>query len=335
MIILSALPEGSLLVANEVNHSRWNILQHNLDKWGHPNIVSMSKDPSRIPWQEQFDLILVDAPCSGEGLFRKDHDARAQWSPEHVALCSARQRRILHEAARLLKPGGQLIYSTCTFNTDENMNQVLWLANTYRLESGNVALPSDWNVVVVEQQGHTGYQFLSHKVRGEGFFCAILVKPDLRGAIPNPTARRRSTSKQKDIVLERPDWLQVGIDAPDIWLRPSSHQSLSILRTSINPDFLDTVSGLRFGTEFGKGQGRAYTPAHALALSLLLNPEVPGIELDEAEAVSFLRKEALQHEPSENGWYVVRYNGYPLGWAKQTGAGWKNYLPTHLRIRKA
>jgi 16S rRNA C967 or C1407 C5-methylase (RsmB/RsmF family)/NOL1/NOP2/fmu family ribosome biogenesis protein len=334
-ILLSTLPRGSLLVANEVNRSRFNILQHNLDKWGHSGVAHISKDPSRLPWHEQFDLILVDAPCSGEGLFRKDHDARTHWSPENVALCSARQRRILHEALRLLKPGGRMIYSTCTFNATENIDQVCWLAETYRLESLSLKLEAGWSIEILEKNGQTGYQFFPHKVRGEGFFCAVMVKPGISSAAETISGKRRSAKGVKDATIEYPDWLDIPVDRPDVSLERNGTSSIGLIQTDINTDFLAMAPGVMYGTEIGQGQGKSFAPAHGLALSMLLKNEFPAIRLEEGQAISYLRKEPIDAVAQESGWNVVRYNGYNLGWAKQTGAGLKNYFPTHLRIRQS
>ena len=172
-LLASLLPSDAFFLANEVIQSRYQILNHNLDKWGLPNTSSSNHDPDDFKALEGFfDFILVDAPCSGEGLFRKDENAREEWSEENVILCAGRQKRILQAAVPLLKKGGILAYSTCTYNDLENQENCLWLENEFNLHHEAIPLTSDWGIVSKER----GYQFYPHKVRGEGFFCAFFKK---------------------------------------------------------------------------------------------------------------------------------------------------------------
>ena len=203
----SALPEGSLLVANEVMRNRSQILAENLIKWGYPDVVVTNNDPADFTTMEHlFDVILTDVPCSGEGMFRKDEVAVEEWSVENVDVCWQRQRRILKDIWPTLKPGGLLIYSTCTFNREENEDNISWIAK----ELGAEVLP----VPVDESWGITGnligedfpvYRFLPHRTMGEGFFIAVLRK---HTDIVNETSGRfiknvRTSDKKKKNVKDR------------------------------------------------------------------------------------------------------------------------------------
>ncbi|HLF64047.1 MAG TPA: hypothetical protein VI603_09850 [Saprospiraceae bacterium] len=364
MVVLSCLPPGSLLVSNEVNKSRFQTLQYNIDKWGSPNVIRTCLDPSRMPWTGLFDLILVDAPCSGEGLFRKDKDARAEWSPENVMHCSARQKRILAEAERLLAPGGMMVYSTCTYSDEENIHQVRWMAEQFRLTSKPVAVPDTWHVTKMSAGDLTGYQFYPHRVKGEGFFCAVLRKTE--ESLVHASTVIKGIRGPKPAFIESPlpkaliDWIQPSSQFGQNHFLESNHGDLYLLQTANAIDSLQlthiTYPGTEIGTVkygsfshshiVGRSTAKAdpltlsrshlltFSPSHPLALSHCLNPEIPSIELDRDQAITYLRKESISVESSTPGWNVARYKGFALGWLKQTQAGLKNYLPTKYRIIK-
>lgn len=180
----SVLPEGSLLVANEVIRNRSQILAENLTKWGHPDVVVTNNDPadfSALP--SFFDVILTDVPCSGEGMFRKDPVAVEEWSPENVEICWQRQRRIIADVWPSLKPGGILIYSTCTYNTKEDEENVRWILQEFGAESLAVDIREEWNITgnLLCGESASVYHFFPHKTKGEGFFLSVLRKPEMAG----------------------------------------------------------------------------------------------------------------------------------------------------------
>ena len=159
----------SLVLANEVIRSRYQSLRHNLVKWGYSNSCSSMHDSREFSGLEGFfDLILVDAPCSGEGLFRKDPGATGEWSEEGVQLCAGRQKRILADAVKLLAPDGIMLFCTCTYNRQENEDNANWLKDTFGLHPEPIRLEADWGIV----SSGMGYQFYPHRVRGEGFYLA-------------------------------------------------------------------------------------------------------------------------------------------------------------------
>lgn len=174
----SLLADGSLLVANEVIRSRSRVLAENVMKWGYPDVVVTRNDPADFKKLEDFfDVVLADVPCSGEGLFRKDPGAAGEWSPANVEACRQRQRRIIADVWPCIKPGGILIYSTCTYNTKENEENISWIAERFGAEVLAVDVPAEWNVTGnLLNDAFPVYRFLPHKTKGEGFFLAVLRK---------------------------------------------------------------------------------------------------------------------------------------------------------------
>lgn len=176
--MINALPDGAFVVANEVMPQRARILRENLLKWGYPDImVTNSPAPRLAAAGAVFDIVAVDAPCSGEGMMRKDEEARAQWSPGLVRQCAALQREILTSAVEALRPGGFLLYSTCTFNADENECNVEWLAAGMGLEPIDLRLPAEWGIGSQLGSDIPALRFMPHITRGEGLFAAVLRKP--------------------------------------------------------------------------------------------------------------------------------------------------------------
>ncbi len=164
--LLSLLDSSDLLVANEVIRSRVSVLDENIRKWGHQNVVVCSNDPADFSKLDGlFDIIMVDAPCSGEGLFRRDATAINHWSVDNTNLCATRQRRILADVWPSLRTGGYLIYSTCTFNPAENEENLKWLAKNEEVESIRIPLQESWGTEETESEGLFGYRFLPHRVK--------------------------------------------------------------------------------------------------------------------------------------------------------------------------
>lgn len=200
--IINALPDGSTVVANEVMPQRVQILAENLQKWGYPRIMvtgSRASDFNRVP--EAFDLVAVDAPCSGEGMMRKDEEARAQWSPRLVTQCAALQREILGHAADALRPGGILIYSTCTFNRTENEENTEWLVNELGFEPVAPGIDPSLGVGTQINSPIPALRFMPHLTRGEGLFVAMLRKPGNKPA-PAPERTLAALRKHARVVLD-------------------------------------------------------------------------------------------------------------------------------------
>lgn len=333
-LLASLLSDDSLLIANEVIRTRVPVLRENVEKWGWPNVVLANHDPDDLGKLEGFfDVVLVDAPCSGEGLFRKDAHAVGEWSEANVGVCSARQKRILTAAAPLVDQGGILIYSTCTYNDDENVDNVRFLTeNGFR--NRPLTLPADWNVVEKETDGAVGYQCYPHLVRGEGFFLSVFRKTDFAPAQkPNSrpfrdwrALRPRETAQVRTYLAEP--------DRFSYWTKPNSE--VVAIPVKIEKALYRVNEAIRnkgFGLDLGIFKGDDFIPSHALALSTALSGDVPGVELSKEEALRYFKKENLILNESVRGWVLARYAGLPLGWMKGVGNRVNNYLPKDWRIR--
>ena len=331
-LIASMMNGQGILVANEVVRQRVNPLRENMEKWGYSNIAVTSADSTDFTALEDFfDVIVVDAPCSGEGLFRKDPDAIYEWSPEHVISCSARQKMILSSVIRCLAPNGTLIYSTCTYNHTENSENASWISESFGLEKIPLAIPDSWGIV----NRHDGYQFYPHRLKGEGFFAAAFRKPE------GKEKRHKLPSEFRSIIpINKKQIPQVSE-----WLKPESGQKifqtvkghLFFLRDELEKDFLlidKYVKTKYFGTSIGEFKAKNMVPNHGLALSLHISEDIPFLELGLEQALLFLKKETFQLPlGTGTGWMLPRYKGLNLGWIKALPNRMNNYLPPEKRIR--
>ncbi|MCH5232339.1 MAG: hypothetical protein J1E78_01785 [Muribaculaceae bacterium] len=201
--IINGVPDGSFIVANEISSKRVNALEENLSRWGYPYISITNHDSSYFGRQgENFDIVAVDAPCSGEGMMRKDNDARTQWSEQLICKCSSLQKEILFNAANALKPGGFLIYSTCTFNRKENEENAEFINNELGMEAVNLSFPEEWNIQKGIETKLPVYRFFPHKIKGEGLFLCIFRKP---GEWVDNSVQNRTDRKTKPEKTEIPD----------------------------------------------------------------------------------------------------------------------------------
>ncbi|HYG16370.1 MAG TPA: SAM-dependent methyltransferase [Bacteroidia bacterium] len=326
-LLVSALSPGSLVVANEVIKSRVMVLRENLEKWGYPNTIVTNNDPKDFERLESyFDIMVVDAPCSGEGLFRKEPEAVKEWSEANVQLCSLRQERILDSAIQALKPGGILIYSTCTHEVSENEDQAERLCKQ-GFEEIKVSIPVNSGI----EQSSYGYRFYPHKVKGEGFYCAVLKK--ITGNEPAAPKIKRpaytASKKSKEAIdgLLRFSESFAAIEARDsIYFFPAGHlESLSVLAESLNI--------YSFGTEAGQLIKGELIPSQALAHSISLVPVAfEHIELGIDDAIRFLRKDPVTDPSGIKGWKLATFNGLGLGFLKNLGNRTNNYFPKERRI---
>ncbi|CAH0996530.1 Ribosomal RNA small subunit methyltransferase F [Emticicia aquatica] len=327
-LLASLLNQKSLLVANEVIKSRVAPLKENLEKWGFPNYIVSNHDPEdMIDLEGFFDLVLTDAPCSGEGLFRKDPKARNEWSENNVQLCSARQKRILQAAAMLVAPNGYLCYSTCTYNEKENEQNAKWLTQAADFEEVKLNIPADWSIT----EKSMGYQFFPHRLKGEGFYLAIFKKT--RG----DKQEAKGKIKLNRVSQKKMDLLKKWIDKPDnfeFYEKPEG-AIVAIPANLINEyaTIFRVLQKRSSGLEIGQFKGDDFIPSHDLALSTAISPNLPFIELTKEEALRFLKKEQISTENTQNGWLLARYEGLNLGFMKVIGNRINNYLPKEWRIR--
>ena len=333
-LLASVLHPDSMLICNEVIRSRVSVLRENVDKWGFPNVVVSSHDPDDMAnLAGFFDVVVVDAPCSGEGLFRKDPDAMNEWSEDSVQMCSARQRRILAAAAPLLDMGGTLIYSTCTYNDDENLENVRYLTeNGFR--DYPLVLPSGWNVVEKKMDGSVGYQCYPHRVRGEGFFISVFKKTTFTAPVKLDARTFRSIRALRTReAASAAKWLQNPADF-SLWEKPNG--DVMALPKALEKQFLGLDVALKskgFGLEMGQFKGTDFIPSHTLALSTAINQNLPAVTLSKENARRYFKKENLVLDEPVNGWLLAQYNGLNIGWMKGVGSRVNNYLPKDWRVR--
>lgn len=331
---LSALAgPGTLVVANEVIRSRTAVLKENVRKWGLGNVAVTRSDPagfSRLPGF--FDVVVADAPCSGEGMFRKTPAAREEWSLSHVALCAARQQRILADAWEALRPGGTLIYSTCTFNRAENEDQLRWLAREYGAAPVEVTADPAWGVEVTETEGIRGFRCWPHRTRSEGFFIAAVRKPGEeaprkgRGGRPVLLPVSKAGREAVSPWLRQPDRMALFDREGTVY----ACEALFAARLEALAARLDTV---HFGTEVGQFFHGRLKPAHGLALSCGLAPgAVPSVNLPLEEALDYLRKKEVPAARFREGFNLAAYEGLPLGFVKRIGVRCNNLYPKESRI---
>ncbi len=307
--LAGAMGGEGVLVANEYVYDRARILSQNVERLGVSNCAVISTDTASLAagLPAYFDKVLVDAPCSGEGMFRKDANAVAEWSEENVARCIARQSAILDDAAALLAGGGTLVYSTCTFEYGENEGQI------------RAFLARHPEFTLVEE-----HLLLPHEVRGEGHYAAKLVKEE--GARHDAPAFPQT----RDRAAERA-WQDF---AADFFLSPPTGNvtTLSDGRIYLLPAGLPALSGrvLRAGIELGRFDGKRFTPAHALTMSAKAENVRRTASLTDEACAHWLRGETLASSMPE-GWGVATWRGYPVGLAKSVGGTLKNHYPKGLR----
>lgn len=330
-LLASLLPDDALLVSNEVIRSRAGILEENIARWGRSNTWVTSDDPARFQGVPAFfDLLVVDAPCSGSGLFRKDPAALDHWSPEAVRHCAARQQRILADALPALKPGGLLLYATCSYSPEEDEAILEWLVGHQGLEPVPLQPDPAWGVLETAAAGATGLRCFPDRVRGEGFFLAALRKGGTPEA-PRP-ARFRSEHDAKAAagaapLLRAGDWRCLRTGKEGFTAVQSNHES----------DWMQLREALYFrrvGIPVGAPAGKDWIPAHDLALSVDLASGVPGTDLELDAALRYLKGDDPGAADGRRGWLLARYDGVVLGWLKALGHRFNNHLPKNLRIRR-
>ena len=332
--ILSLINNESLLISNEVIRSRSTILSENIQKWGHANVVVTNNDPTDFQRLKGFfDVVVVDAPCSGEGLFRKDPEAMKEWSPDNVNLCWMRQRRIVSDIWSTIKPGGILIYSTCTYNRLENEENLQWINNEYDAEFIELKTEPSWGVEEVKEGDIVGYHFYPHKVRGEGFFIAAIRKTSAQDSIH---------IKQKNKIFQRPT-VKVA-EQLNYWVKDVQNKTFLMFKENILMVHASKVQEIEFltqqlhiitaGTTVAEVKHDKLIPDQAFALSLeIQNNFFNEIELTREQALQYLRKETIQSIESKKGFALFKFENLALGWANILDNRINNMYPANWRIR--
>ncbi|NDW10564.1 rRNA cytosine-C5-methyltransferase [Dysgonomonas sp. 520] len=335
--LLNLLSDKSLLVSNEVIRKRADILSENMTKTGCPNVIVTNNDPVDIGKMTHFfDLMLIDAPCSGEGMFRKDQDAVSEWSQSNVQLCKERQQRIVADVWESLKPGGILVYSTCTYNMQENEENVAWIRDYLGADILPLNIPSEWRVAGAYNEDMPVYHFFPHRVMGEGFFMAVLRKKDGERARASSGKNKNGKDKKKATLPKEyrefllSDSLFTFFPKEDKWFAfPSDLYSCF--------EYVSSHSKLvSAGVFVGEYKGNDFIPAHSLAMSNYLNVSAfTNYGLDDAMAIAFLKKEALSLNGLPKGYILLTYRGIPVGFVKNIGNRANNLYPQEWRIRSS
>jgi len=356
--VRAALPEGSLLFSNEPMRTRSQILAENIQKFGHPDMIVTNNYPRDYKKSKlQFDIILTDVPCSGEGMFRKDDGAIEEWSLQNVDNCWKLQREIVSDIWNCLKPGGILIYSTCTFNAHEDEENIAWICKELGAEpialndidetwniTGNLLdrenSDADCNATDASNAKHPVYRFLPGKTKGEGIFLAVLRKEG-EAETASEKKENKKDKKRKDKKGNKTKALEI----PNGWLRDNAaytavnrDDALYAIPTKWKETFeaanqhLKVIhAGIKLGTDKGKG----VIPDQSLALSTMLNKEAfPQVELSYEDAIRYLRKEAVNlPDGTPKGYVLVTYRQIPLGWEKNIGNRANNLYPQEWKIK--
>ena len=299
--------------------SRSYVLAENIAKWGRPDTIVINNDPEEIgeALPHLFDVIVTDVPCSGEGMFRKDTDSTGEWSIDNVRLCASRQRRIIHDIWNALKPGGILIYSTCTYNTEEDEENIHYIIEELGAEALPIPTQEEWQITGALRFEHPVYRFFPHKTRGEGFFLAAL---------------RKAEGEIEEIRIKSKGKKERGKAAPSI---PQEVRLFLSDETSFSLINAKPLRVLSAGICLGEAKGKDFIPAQELALNTALTPNAfPSVELEWEDAIKFLKKEALVLPSGiDKGYVLVRYQGLPLGFVKNLGNRANNLYPQEWRIR--
>jgi 16S rRNA C967 or C1407 C5-methylase (RsmB/RsmF family)/NOL1/NOP2/fmu family ribosome biogenesis protein len=313
--VIANLRSGDLLLSNEVVKNRAQVLKENVIKWGYPNHLVSNNDPrdfERLPGY--FDMVVVDAPCSGEGMFRKDHEARDQWSVDHVKLCSARQERIVADVWPSLTEGGFLIYSTCTFNTAENEDILAFLQNHFG------AIPIDLDIFPGNQK-EAIHRFYPHQQAGEGFTYFVVKKESAQSTVKLPKLKTR---KVADLPF---DFRSEGrvVQEQDDFVFYTHDQDTELLSRQLRL--------LRKGLKLGTRKKNKWIPDPETAFSVAVDGHFPKVSIDEKQAQSYLRCETFDLHSDFKGYQKVSFEGHVLGYINHLGNRFNNYYPSNWRIR--
>jgi 16S rRNA C967 or C1407 C5-methylase (RsmB/RsmF family)/NOL1/NOP2/fmu family ribosome biogenesis protein len=337
-ILVDFFGAESFIMSNEVIGSRAGILHQNMSKWGRTNTHVSNNDPKAFAKIKPFfDLVVIDAPCSGEGLFRKDPKAMHEWSLENVNLCSLRQRRILADVLPALKEDGFIIYSTCTFNNNENIDNLKYFCDEFDLESVSIENTPEYifkkQCKAKDNSAIEGYHFLPHLVEGEGFFIGILKKKNHKNTLHQEAFKHhKKQQNNKPIKFTLPfDFnndkytLEIKNEFVVTYLKSQEEDILYLKK------FLNVIKS---GLLLGEIKGKDFIPSQELALSVDFSEKYPSKEIDYEQAQAYLRKANfnLNQQENEKGFYLIKYQNHALGFVKLIPRRFNNLYPKNWRI---
>ncbi|MFI5203162.1 MAG: hypothetical protein ACHQF2_01605 [Flavobacteriales bacterium] len=329
-LLASNLVGQGVLVANEMNKKRFQILEENCIKWGTGNIIPVSATTGELAtFTGYFDFIVADAPCSGEGLWRKNPDSIEEWSEENVEMCSTRQKEILSDLWKCLKPGGWLVYSTCTFNKQENEETISWLTSAMNdVEGVDMKVPADWNIQTSEISGISCSRFFPCKIRGEGFFVAVMQKKNAN--TPSKGKMSAFTEKLREVPFES------LFTTKKVWWKNKNKHVLAADENVF--DVLSEISRLNYSDKiFEVHATETDTFSPYLAWRTDLRPEFfPVLEVNPDEAISFVMCDTSRFKLSiaDRVTHLVAYKGHGLGFIRKIGNSVRIDYPKAWRILK-
>ncbi|MCC8161253.1 MAG: RsmF rRNA methyltransferase first C-terminal domain-containing protein [Oscillospiraceae bacterium] len=328
------LGKNGLLVANEIIKGRANILSDNIERFGFTNAVVTNETPQKLAekYPKFFDKIIVDAPCSGEGMFRKEPQAITEWSTEHTLSCAERQKRIIDCAMKMLKGGGYIVYSTCTFSPEENEGICAYILENYNVE---LAEPQSLNML---SRGRNEWAFsdfdvtksrriFPHKNKGEGHFTALFHSLDSDDYFDSKSKIIKSCDAESLYRQFEKEFLNISLNGEfclfgeNLYLKPK------------NID-IDKIKTVRAGLRLGICRKNRFEPSHALCLALKKEDFKNSADFScgSDELKKYLMGNTL--ECKEKGWCAVTVDGFPIGWGKASGGILKNHFPKYLRLKK-
>ncbi len=329
-ILASHMNSGDVLIANEVIPQRRTVLRENLIKGGYINTF-LSGEQSSSFRKLQADVILIDAPCAGEGMMRKEAVAISQWSPQLVRDCSILQGKILDDAIAGLHDEGYILYSTCSYSHQENIENISRVIQQYPVTSIDINFPEAWSVATIQSGNAIGYQLFPHRVKGEGLFISVLRKSE-----SEETEKPYRSKKQYSQFTKMPEWLHEFVNQVD----------LSILKEQDSVRFISTGAeemANKVVTQFPRAEllaqagimkSKDFIPDHFLSCSELASDHFQKISVAEKIALDYLERGTNTLPPeTQNGWHIIQYENTNLGWAKKSAQGWKNYFPLNWRLR--
>ncbi|AHF07975.1 RsmB/NOP family class I SAM-dependent RNA methyltransferase [Desulfitobacterium metallireducens] len=359
--IAARLNRKGLLWSNEIHPTRARILAQNMDRWGAPNVIVSNENPDHLAnhFRGFFDKVLLDAPCSGEGMFRKDPEVMEEWSLEHVQSCAHRQALIIESAAALVRPGGRLVYSTCTFAPQENEEVILRFLESHP-EFSPLSLPDPAPDFVHPSTLPEGVRLYPHRIRGEGHFIVALLKAEKMSDSSSPSvSTAKKAKKQKRLAASA----NASYRSPQNSLNPELDGFIkeTLSSSSLNPDLLGAqrfssenilafgdhlysvpephldfqgLSILRPGLYLGEKKPGRFQPGQSLALALTPDSVSSYLALSREDPLleRYLHGEAIPNE-GPNGWVLVGVEEFPLGWGKRVQGLLKNHYPKELRNR--
>jgi 16S rRNA C967 or C1407 C5-methylase (RsmB/RsmF family) len=329
-ILAKHLGPGDVMLANEIVGPRRSVLRENLTKAGYLNVFISGESGSSF--REPFvDILLIDAPCAGEGMMRKEPEAIRQWEPYLVESCSLLQRQIVSDAVKSLKENGILIYSTCSYSMQENLHNIQHFESEFGLQSMSLVFPEEWGIATIQENSSIGYQLYPHRVKGEGLFISVLknnssYEPDYK-----------KTKKPFQLFEPVPTWLTTHLaDSGRYMVRKNNpqHQMITIEAETKANELLMHIPRADALAEAGEMKGRDFVPSPFLVMAGLQHSDYEVVQVNHSVALDYLERSINTLPPAKDpGWYVISFEGTLLGWAKNTAQGWKNHFPMNWRLR--